>query len=104
MAATSIASRSSLGSILRTATRRRSLISPRPRISSVPNPNPNSSSPSPPLRQTRIEASSLPRFVRREVSTHQPFHSVVAAACLVSKLPSDLTSYQGRFANYVSPI
>ncbi|KAF3580310.1 hypothetical protein DY000_02030466 [Brassica cretica] len=102
MAATSIASRSStsLGSILRTASRR-SLISPRPPRISVPNPN---SSPSSPLRQTRIEASSLPRFLRRELSTHQPFHSVVAAACLVSKLPSDLTSYEGRFANYVSPI
>ncbi|KAG2327386.1 hypothetical protein Bca4012_036387 [Brassica carinata] len=103
MAATSIASRSStsLGSILRTASRR-SLISPKPpRISSVPNPNSSQSSP---LRQTRIEASSLPRFLRRELSTHQPFHSVVAAACLVSKLPSDLTSYEGRFAHYVSPI
>ncbi|CAF2164641.1 unnamed protein product [Brassica napus] len=101
MAATSITSRSStsLRSILRTASRR-SLISPRPRIS-VPNPNSSTSSP---LRQTRIEASSLPRFLRRELSTHQPFHSVVAAACLVSKLPSDLTSYEGRFANYVSPI
>ncbi|CAF1832952.1 unnamed protein product [Brassica oleracea] len=102
MAATSIASRSStsLGSILRNASRR-SLISPRPPRISVPNPN---SSPSSPLRQTRIEASSLPRFLRRELSTHQPFHSVVAAACLVSKLPSDLTSYEGEFANYVSPI
>ncbi|CAF1863126.1 pentatricopeptide repeat-containing protein At2g27800, mitochondrial-like [Brassica napus] len=97
MNATSIASRST--SIIRAATRR-SLISPRPRISS---PNPNSSPW--PLRQTRIEGSSAPRcMLRRELSTHQPFHSVVAAACLVSKLPSDLTSYEGRFANYVSPI
>ncbi|KAJ0260163.1 Uncharacterized protein HA466_0064070 [Hirschfeldia incana] len=98
MGATSIASRST--SILRAATRR-SLISPKPRIST---PNPNSSSP--PLRQTRIEgSSSAPRLMlRRELSTHQPFHSVVAAACLVSKLPSDVTSYEGRFANYVSPI
>ncbi|KAL0774410.1 hypothetical protein Bca101_039561 [Brassica carinata] len=89
MSATSIASRST--SIIRAATRR-SLISPRPRISS---PNPNSSSP--PLRQTRIEGSSAPRcMLRRELSTHQPFHSVVAAACLVSKLPSDLTSYEGN--------
>ena len=114
MSATSIASRST--SIIRAATRR-SLISPRPRN---PSPNPNSSSP--PLRQTRIEASSAPRLtniplqfdsiflkklnlcdfesercmLRRELSTHQPFHSVVAAACLVSKLPSDLTSYEGN--------
>ncbi|CAH8304562.1 unnamed protein product [Eruca vesicaria subsp. sativa] len=100
MAATSIASRSttSLASILRTASKR-SLNPPRPR-NSLPNLNPTSS----PLRQARIEASSLPRFLRRELSTHQPFHSVVAAACLVSKLPSDVTSYEGRFANYVSPI
>ncbi|XP_056865984.1 uncharacterized protein LOC108852156 [Raphanus sativus] len=98
MSARSIASRST--SILRSATRRSLISPPRPRISS---PNPNSSSS--PLRQTRIESSSVPRFmVRRELSTHQPFHSVVAAACLVSKLPSDLTSYEGRFANYVSPI
>ncbi|KAG2308420.1 hypothetical protein Bca4012_082484 [Brassica carinata] len=95
MGATSIASRST--SILRAATRR-SLISPR-----ISSPNPNSTST--PLRQTRIEGSSAPRFrLRRELSTHQPFHSVVAAACLVSKLPSDVTSYEGRFANYVSPI
>ncbi|CAH8361238.1 unnamed protein product [Eruca vesicaria subsp. sativa] len=101
MSATSIASRSrSLGSILRTATRG-SLISPRPRISSPNNPN----SSSPPLRQTRIDASSTPRLMlRRELSTHQPFHSVIAAACLVSKLPSDVTSFEGRFVNYVSPI
>lgn len=35
-------------------------------------------------------------MLRRELSTHQPFHSVVAAACLVSKLPSDVTSYEGN--------
>ncbi|ESQ51238.1 hypothetical protein EUTSA_v10017465mg [Eutrema salsugineum] len=104
MAATSIASRStSLGSIFRTVTTR-SLISPRARLS-VPNPNSPSSrfNASSPLHQTRIEGSA-PRFLRRELSTHQPFHSVIAAARLVSKLPSDLTSYEGRFANYVSPI
>ncbi|CAH2060430.1 unnamed protein product, partial [Thlaspi arvense] len=92
MAATRIASRStSLGSIFRT----RSLISPKPKLS-VPNPNSSSSrfNTTSPLRQTRIE-SSVPRSLRRELSTHQPFHSVVAAALLVSKLPSDVTSCEG---------
>ncbi|CAA7053441.1 unnamed protein product [Microthlaspi erraticum] len=103
MAAIGIASRSTfVGSIFRTATRRSS-ISSRARIS-VPNPNSQSSHfNTSPLRQTRIEAS-VSRFLRRELSTHQPFHSTVAAACLVSKLPSDVTSYEGRFANYLSPI
>ncbi|KAF8111169.1 hypothetical protein N665_0076s0162 [Sinapis alba] len=108
MAATSIASRlssTSLGSMFRNAATRRSLISPsRPRRNSLPNPNSPSSRFNTPLPQTRTEPSSLPRFLRRELSTYQPFHSIVAAACLVSKLPSDLTSYEGRFANYVSPI
>lgn len=36
------------------------------------------------------------RFLRRELSTNQPFHSTIAAACLVSKLPSDVTSPEGN--------
>ncbi|XP_010521684.1 PREDICTED: pentatricopeptide repeat-containing protein At2g27800, mitochondrial [Tarenaya hassleriana] len=104
MAAIGVAGRSTLlGPILRTATARTSIAS-RARFS-VPNPNSasarlNSSS----LRQARTEVSAS-RFFRRELSTQQPFYSVVASACLVSKLPSDVTaSYEGRFANYVSPI
>ncbi|GAV66409.1 hypothetical protein CFOL_v3_09919 [Cephalotus follicularis] len=45
------------------------------------------------------------RLLRRELSTFLPVHSAIAAACLVSKLPSEATtSAQGRFANYLSPI
>ncbi|CAL9234567.1 hypothetical protein ISN44_As09g011060 [Arabidopsis suecica] len=99
-AAIGIASRSTtfMRSIHRTATTR-NLISSRAKPS-VPNPNFTS-----PRFNTssRIEGS-VPRFLRRELSTQQPFHSTVAAACLVSKLPSDVTSYEGRFANYLSPI
>ncbi|XP_010510729.1 PREDICTED: pentatricopeptide repeat-containing protein At2g27800, mitochondrial [Camelina sativa] len=101
MAAIGIASRSttSMRSIFRNATARK-LISPRAKPSSVPNPNFTS-----PRFNTssRIEGS-VPRLLRRELSTQQPFHSLVAAACLVSKLPSDVTSPEGRFANYLSPI
>ncbi|EOA28211.1 hypothetical protein CARUB_v10024401mg [Capsella rubella] len=88
MAAIGIASRSTR-SIFRNVTARR-LISPRAKPS-VPNPNLTS-----PRFNTasRIEGS-VPRFLRRELSTQQPFHSLVAAACLVSKLPSDVTSYEG---------
>lgn len=35
-------------------------------------------------------------MLRRELSTQQPFHSTIAAACLVSKLPSDVTSPEGN--------
>ncbi|KAL1201899.1 hypothetical protein V5N11_014858 [Cardamine amara subsp. amara] len=86
MAATGVAFRSKL---------LRSLISPRARFA-VPNPNLSLSS--------RINISSsrmegcVSRFIRRELSTQQPFHSVIASACLVSKLPSDVTdSYEGNF-------
>ncbi|CAN8247154.1 unnamed protein product [Cochlearia groenlandica] len=108
MAATSIAFRSTkfLGSsIFRAASSSsRSFISPKSKLS-VPNLSSTSSSRfnASPLRQSRIEGS-VPRFLRRELSTLLPLHSVVAAACLVSKLPSDVTSYEGRFVNYVSPI
>ncbi|KAI4304726.1 hypothetical protein MLD38_040201 [Melastoma candidum] len=45
------------------------------------------------------------RLIRRELSSLLPAHSALASACLVSKLPSEL-SYraEGRFSNYVSPI
>ncbi|OAY51454.1 uncharacterized protein LOC110612934 [Manihot esculenta] len=58
------------------------------------------------LRQSRISPSSpVGRFVRRELSSVLPLHSAIASACLVSKLPSELsTSAEGRFANYLSPI
>ncbi|EFH55396.1 hypothetical protein ARALYDRAFT_481736 [Arabidopsis lyrata subsp. lyrata] len=100
MAAIGIASRSTtfMRSIHRTAATR-NLISSRSKPS-VPNPNFTS-----PRFNTssRIEGS-VPSLLGRELSTQQPFHSLVAAACLVSKLPSDVTSYEGRFANYLSPI
>ncbi|KAA8550219.1 hypothetical protein F0562_001903 [Nyssa sinensis] len=54
------------------------------------------------LRQTRV---SLPSRFRRELSSLFPIHSATASACLVSKLPTEVsTSTQCRFANYVSPI
>ncbi|KAJ9188724.1 hypothetical protein P3X46_000091 [Hevea brasiliensis] len=58
------------------------------------------------LRQSRISPSSPSgRFVRRELSSLLPLHNVIASACLVSKLPSELsTAAEGRFANYLSPI
>ncbi|XP_012076204.1 uncharacterized protein LOC105637367 [Jatropha curcas] len=56
------------------------------------------------LRQSRIPPPS-PKFLRRELSSLLPVHSVIASACLVSKLPSEAsTSAEGRFANYLSPI
>ncbi|RZC90225.1 hypothetical protein C5167_028319 [Papaver somniferum] len=55
--------------------------------------------------QTRI---STPHRLRREallLNTLHPIHSATAAACLVSKLPTEVSSSNdGRFANYVSPI
>ncbi|XP_026452626.1 uncharacterized protein LOC113353149 isoform X2 [Papaver somniferum] len=55
------------------------------------------------FQQARI---STPRRLRREalfLNTLHPIHS--ATACLVSKLPTEVsTSTDGRFANYVSPI
>ncbi|XP_021627311.2 uncharacterized protein LOC110625920 isoform X2 [Manihot esculenta] len=58
------------------------------------------------LLKSRISSHSLSgRFVRRELSSLLPVHSAIASACLVSKLPSELsTSAEGRFANYLSPI
>ncbi|KAI3868527.1 hypothetical protein MKX03_035700 [Papaver bracteatum] len=57
------------------------------------------------FQQARI---STPRRLRREalfLNTLHPVHSATAAACLVSKLPTEVsTSTDGRFANYVSPI
>ncbi|XP_026460578.1 uncharacterized protein LOC113361598 isoform X2 [Papaver somniferum] len=57
------------------------------------------------FQQARI---STPRRLRREalfLNTLHPIHSATAAACLVSKLPTEVsTSTDGRFANYVSPI
>nr|XP_034910059.1 uncharacterized protein LOC118045511 [Populus alba]TKR66164.1 hypothetical protein D5086_0000314060 [Populus alba] len=51
---------------------------------------------------SRISSS---RLVRRELSSLLPVHSAIASACLVSKLPSEVsTSSEGRFANYISPI
>ncbi|KAJ6985951.1 hypothetical protein NC653_023776 [Populus alba x Populus x berolinensis] len=51
---------------------------------------------------SRISSS---RLVRRELSSLLPVHSTIASACLVSKLPSEVsTSSEGRFANYISPI
>ncbi|KAI4334283.1 hypothetical protein L6164_018993 [Bauhinia variegata] len=49
---------------------------------------------------------SLPlRLLRRELSSFQPLHSAIASAYLVSKLPSEASTFsEGRFANYVSPI
>ncbi|KAL4333054.1 hypothetical protein GQ457_07G042500 [Hibiscus cannabinus] len=93
MAAT-IASKSSfLRPIIRTATKI---------PFSVPNPSLRSNFT---LHQTRISPFSLSRLVRRELSTLQPFHSAVASACLVSRLPRNVNScVEGRFANYLSPI
>ncbi|KAI3873035.1 hypothetical protein MKW98_000032 [Papaver atlanticum] len=55
--------------------------------------------------QTRI---STPHRLRREallLNTLHPIHSATAAAYLVSKLPTEVSSSNdGRFANYVSPI
>ncbi|KAJ9177978.1 hypothetical protein P3X46_009900 [Hevea brasiliensis] len=58
------------------------------------------------LRQSRISTPSpIGRFVQRELSSLLPVHSAIASSCLVSKLPSELsTSAKGRFANYLSPI
>ncbi|XP_057955466.1 uncharacterized protein LOC131149225 isoform X3 [Malania oleifera] len=59
------------------------------------------------MSQSRISptGSSFSRFLRRELSTLLPVHSAIASACLVSKLPSELSaSIEGRFANYLSPI
>ncbi|GMI81693.1 hypothetical protein like AT2G27775 [Hibiscus trionum] len=97
MAAT-IASKSSvLRPFFRTATTTRAKIS-----FSAPNPSLRSNFT---LHQTRISPFSLSRLVRRELSTLQPFHSAVASACLVSKLPCNANScVEGRFANYLSPI
>ncbi|XVE59520.1 hypothetical protein DITRI_Ditri05aG0052500 [Diplodiscus trichospermus] len=97
MAATIAARSPFLRPIVRTAT------SARARTSfSVPNPSLRSNFT---LRQTRIFPSSFSRLVRRELSTLQPFHSAVASACLISKLPRDANSCtEGRFANYLSPI
>ncbi|GMI88998.1 hypothetical protein like AT2G27775 [Hibiscus trionum] len=91
MAAPIAAARSSfLRPILRTATA----------TTRLPFSVPNSS-----LRPTRISPPSLSRLIRRELSTLQPVHSAVAAACLVSRLPRDANSCaEGRFANYLSPI
>ncbi|XP_010557389.1 PREDICTED: pentatricopeptide repeat-containing protein At2g27800, mitochondrial-like isoform X2 [Tarenaya hassleriana] len=92
MAALGVGGRSTLlGPIIRAATGR-SLIRPRARFS-VPNPN---SAFARPITSSVIEASAS-RFLRREMSTHHPFHSAIAAACLVSKLPSDVTaSYEEK--------
>ncbi|VVA90471.1 unnamed protein product [Arabis nemorensis] len=96
MAATGVAFRSTfLSRSLRTPTVR-SLISPKGRFT-VPNSNCTSS---PRInisssRQARLEGC-VSRFLRRELSSQQPFHSAIASACLVSKLPSDVTaSYEG---------
>ncbi|XP_023639995.1 pentatricopeptide repeat-containing protein At2g27800, mitochondrial isoform X4 [Capsella rubella] len=79
-----MASRSttSMRSIFRNATSRR-LISTRAKPS-VPNPNFTS----PRFNTSSRTEGSVPRFLRR------PFHSLVAAACPVSKLFSDVTSYE----------
>uniref|UniRef100_A0A7N0TLI2 Uncharacterized protein n=1 Tax=Kalanchoe fedtschenkoi TaxID=63787 RepID=A0A7N0TLI2_KALFE len=44
------------------------------------------------------------RFLRRELSSLLPLHSAVASARLISKLPDDAVSFEGRFVNYLSPI
>ncbi|CAM8969531.1 unnamed protein product [Rhodiola kirilowii] len=49
-------------------------------------------------------ASASSRFLRRELSSLLPLHSAVASARLVSKLPDDAVSVEGRFVNYLSPI
>uniref|UniRef100_A0A7N0UQP9 Uncharacterized protein n=1 Tax=Kalanchoe fedtschenkoi TaxID=63787 RepID=A0A7N0UQP9_KALFE len=54
------------------------------------------------LRRSPASASS--RFLRRELSSLLPLHSAVASARLVSKLPDDAVSFEGRFVNYLSPI
>nr|XP_011461122.1 PREDICTED: uncharacterized protein LOC101309430 [Fragaria vesca subsp. vesca] len=57
-----------------------------------------------------IRSNSMPRcptlrVLRRELSSLQPLHSSIAAACLVSKLPNlAASSSEGRFVNYLSPI
>ncbi|KAL3718251.1 hypothetical protein ACJRO7_003395 [Eucalyptus globulus] len=70
-------------------------------------------SPRPPIRphfglpRTPISPPPPPSFrlVRRELSSLLPVHSAVASARLVSKLPSEVnSSFEGRFANYLSPI
>ncbi|XP_010031460.2 formin-like protein 8 [Eucalyptus grandis] len=73
-------------------------------------------SPRPPIRphfglpRTPISPPPPPpppsfRLVRRELSSLLPVHSAVASARLVSKLPSEVnSSFEGRFANYLSPI
>ncbi len=41
----------------------------------------------------------LKRLLRRELSSLQPVHSVIASACLVSKLPSEAsTSTEGKLS------
>ncbi|CAM8878718.1 unnamed protein product [Rhodiola kirilowii] len=54
------------------------------------------------LRHPATSISS--KFLRRELSSLLPLHSAVASACLISKLPDDSISFQGRFVNYLSPI
>ncbi|XP_057955465.1 uncharacterized protein LOC131149225 isoform X2 [Malania oleifera] len=46
------------------------------------------------MSQSRISptGSSFSRFLRRELSTLLPVHSAIASACLVSKLPSELSA------------
>lgn len=43
-----------------------------------------------------LNSTGFQRLVRRELSSLQPVHSVIASACLVSKLPSEaITSTEG---------
>ncbi|KAI8016267.1 hypothetical protein LOK49_LG05G00887 [Camellia lanceoleosa] len=60
------------------------------------------------LRQSRNPLLRSPSRLRREsmfLSSLLPVHSAIASACLVSKLPNELSSStEGRFTNYVSPI
>ncbi|XP_062172644.1 uncharacterized protein LOC133878152 [Alnus glutinosa] len=57
------------------------------------------------LRRSPISPPPLLRLVRRELCSLHPVHAAIASACLVSKLPSEVsTSTIGRFANYLSPI
>ncbi|KAM5585300.1 hypothetical protein ABKV19_004608 [Rosa sericea] len=59
----------------------------------------------PSIRSNSTPRCPTSRLLRRELSSLQPLHSSIAAACLVSKLPNLAASTsEGRFVNYLSPI
>ncbi|XP_062017413.1 uncharacterized protein LOC133733791 [Rosa rugosa] len=59
----------------------------------------------PSIRSNSAPRCPTSRLLRRELSSLQPLHSSIAAACLVSRLPNlAASSSEGRFVNYLSPI